>query len=72
MFDFVDTSGLPEWARVVVEPDTRRDPGRDLVAPVSVVAGSVVDAVAVLVERGVVADPGSDGAGTGGGGGSGA
>ena len=51
MFDFVDTSGLPEWARVVVEPDTRRDPGRDLVAPVSVVAGSVVDAVAVLVER---------------------
>lgn len=58
MFDFVDTSGLPDAAVVFAEAEARRDPDRELRAPVSIVAGSVVDAVAVLVERGVVADPG--------------
>jgi hypothetical protein len=58
MFDFVDTSGLPDAKALFAEAEARRDPDRELRAPVSIVAGSVVDAVAVLVERGVVADPG--------------
>jgi hypothetical protein len=58
MFDFVDTSGLPDARALFAEAEARRDPDRELRAPVSIVAGSVVDAVAVLVERGVVADPG--------------